>query len=124
MEIRTSYTSTDKQEFERFKRRSKGEWKFLASGEWSESPYHQGNHTFYIRSDAMRQYWSLLSVGFPNQIIAVAYTPGPQELEVVAVAMLRAVRANGGDYIDTLDSVEQVDRSRFWMTYRSRAEAA
>jgi hypothetical protein len=38
--------------------------------------------------------------------------------------MLRAVRANGGDYIDTLDSVEQVDRSRFWMTYRSRAEAA
>ena len=66
----------------------------------------------------------MLSVGFPNRIIASAYTPEPQDIEIVAAAMLSAVREDDGDYIDTLDSTGQVNQSRFWASYRAKRNAA
>jgi len=124
VEIYTVYNQSYRDTFERLKRRSKGVWQFLASGEWSQSPYHQGSHTFHIRHDPKQYYWSLLSIGFPNRVIAVAHTPETQQLEAVAVAMLRAIREDDGDYIDILDSTGEFDRDGFWKSYRAKGNAS
>lgn len=125
MDVRTAYQEKDRGDFEHYKRRSKGKWEFLASGEWSQSPYHQGKHSFHIRCDSSRRYWALLSVGFPNRIIATAHTLDQQAVEAVAVAMLRAVRReDGGDYINTLDSTGRIDRTLFWSGYRAKETSA
>lgn len=124
MNIYTSYAAGHSEHFLRLKRRTSGDWRFLISGEWSQSPYHQGNHRFYIRSSKDKQYWALLSIGFPNRIIAVAHTPVPTTLEAVAANMMRMVRQHHGDYIDLVHENGDIDGSLLWKLYRAQSNAA
>ena len=49
-----------------------GTWHFLLTGEWSQSPYHQGKVAFHYRNTNDRINWAILSLGFPRRIAVVA----------------------------------------------------
>jgi len=89
----------DEKQFKRLKRKTSGDWTFLVSGEWSQSPWHQGTHSFYIRSSEDKQYWALLNGGRPRRIVAVAHTPGPLSLTFVGASMMQTLYKQGGDWI-------------------------
>jgi len=120
MEIVTIYTKADEERFLRLKRRTSGKWTFLVSGEWSQSPYHQGNISFYIRSSDDNRYWALMSGGFPRRIIAVADAPEDTRLEIAGGEMMRMVRAQDGDYIDLVHESGDIDFEAFWKTYKAK----
>lgn len=120
MDIYTCYKPEDAATFRKVKRRTTGPWTFLISGEWSQSPYHQGNHQFHIRSSPDKTRWALMSSGFPSRIIAVAQFGDPTRLEVAAGEMMRSAREHDGDYIDMVhDHAKGIDLDLLWKTYRS-----
>ena len=119
LELYTCRETDERRSFRRLSRRASGDWQFLVSGEWSQSPYHQGNCKFYLRSSEDRQYWALLSVGFPNRIIAVARTMQGIAVELVGARMLQASQLAGGDYIDMVDDHGEIDADSFWALYES-----
>jgi hypothetical protein len=120
MDIYTCYVQQQSEQFSRIKRRTSGKWTFLMSGEWSQSPYHQGNQRFYIRNSPDKRYWALLSSGFPKRIIAVAHTPEPREIEEVTAKMMGACKRAGGDYIDLINDSGDLDARKFWNYYRTK----
>jgi hypothetical protein len=125
VEIYTSYVPEQARACRRLGRRSaEGQWIFLISGEWSQSPYHQGDIKFFVRSSRAEKHWALLVSGFPRRIVATAFTPEPAQLEVVAAAMMRAVKQADGEYIDLVEDYgDDVDGAVLWRLYRGRPAA-
>ena len=62
--IYTNIGAYDATEFARLKKRRSEHWDFLISGEWSESPHHEGDHRFFIASTPDHRCWALKSTGF------------------------------------------------------------
>ena len=120
MDIVTCYESESLQKFQSLKRRTKGGWTLLVSGEWSQSPYHQGSMSFSIRHSANKCYWSLLQSGFPNKILAVAETEEPCQLEIAGAEMMRVLLKDGHEYIDGVHEFGDVDSDLLWDTYRRK----
>jgi hypothetical protein len=80
-----------------------------------------GDLKFFVRSSPDRQHWALLVSGFPRKVVAVAHTPEGAKLEIVAAAMMRAVKEAGGEYIDLVEDYgDDVDEALLWRLYRKR----
>ena len=58
-------------DFQRIRRLRKWQWLFLAAGEWSQSPYHQGNVTLYYAYDSNKGWAALKQIGFPTRIVVI-----------------------------------------------------
>lgn len=102
------------------KKKSKwGQWDFLISGEWSESPHHQGDHRFFIASTPDHRYWALKSIRFPTRIIAIAQVNGDVCLKKIAGQMMRAVADQDGDYIDMIHDMRNMNLDLLWDTHTS-----
>jgi hypothetical protein len=97
MRIHTLFSGADRTTFGRLKRKKWTAWKFLISGEWSQTPWHQGNHRFFISSTADKTWWALLNTGFPSRIVAVATETAGLTLEEIAGKMLTRIYREGGD---------------------------
>ena len=117
MTIYTYCAPDDAKEFKRLKRKTSGDWTFLVSGEWSQSPWHQGTHSFYIRSSEDKQYWALLNGSRPRRIAAVAHTPVPLSLTFVGASMLQTVYKQGGDCIGGIHDYGDIDEDLFNKIY-------
>lgn len=117
MEIYTRYVNDNAAAFKKLTRRTSGKWSFLVLGEWSQSPWHQGDLKFSIRSSEDRKYWALLSSGFPNRIVAVAHFIDGTNLETAGAQMLKALREQGGGYIDAVHEYGDIDISAFSDAY-------
>jgi hypothetical protein len=118
MRIYTCYADKKLPAFVAGRRKSSNEWRFLFSGEWSDSPYHEGNVTFYIRSSTDKRFWALLSVGFPSRIVAVAETTTSCVMEEVAAQMMRKTKLDGGPYIRHIHRHGEIRVDRFWEHFR------
>lgn len=103
MKIYTARDNPIDSSFERIKRKKKAGWRFLFSGEWSQSATNQGKTTFFYSHTSDRRYWALLERGFPNRIVSVAETDPASSDESILGAMLRAVRLSRGSCIEALD---------------------
>ena len=100
MRIYTFLDEASRDSFERIKRKKKVRWKFLVSGEWSQSPMHHGRTSFFYSYTSDRRFWAILEQGFPKRIVAVAEVDPKCTAESVLGEMLRAVREDGGSYVD------------------------
>lgn len=103
---------SNKDDFQRIKRSKKWQWLFLASGEWSQSPYHQGNVTLYYAYDPEKGWASLKQVGFPTRIVVIIKTDNfPTVEEVVSELLLELWYAEGYrvEMIADYDDAEEVD---------------
>lgn len=91
-------------------------WRFLAQGEWSESPFHQGNETFNYTFTEDRRFWALMQRAFPCRILAVAEVEPAQGAEEVLGQMLKTLMNQGGPYIDVVHSHEEdaLDFEELW----------
>jgi len=83
-------------------------WRLLVSGEWSESPYHQGNHTFEYSYTSDRRFWGIMRRGFPPTILAVADAgtdrdPSQDLGSMLLGTMLRGIRCKGGPYVSAIN---------------------
>jgi len=88
-------------EFLRLKRRRIWEsWKFLVSGEWSESPYHQGNHSFFYSISKDGQFMRILHQAFPPTILVIGRRGPQEELGSMATRLLQEINDVFGYYIE------------------------
>lgn len=78
----------NKDDFHRIRRSKKWQWLFLASGEWSQSPYHQGNVTLYYAYDSKQGWAALKQIGFPTRIVVIIRTDDFQTVEDVVSELL------------------------------------
>ena len=86
----------NKDDFQRIKRSKKWQWLFLASGEWSQSPCHQGNVTLYYAYDPEKGWAALKQIGFPTRIVVIIKTNNfPTVEEVVSELLLELWYAEG-----------------------------
>ena len=115
-----TYISSDGAVFRRLKRKKWASWKFLVSGEWSESPMHQGNCYFYVSYTSDKRYWAVLNRGFPKRIVALAEVNDGSILEEIAAKMLAKVREDDGEYISLMHRHGDINVKRFWSLYRER----
>ena len=102
----------NKDDFHRLRRSKKWQWLFLASGEWSQSPYHQGNVTLYYAYDSNKGWAALKQIGFPTRIVVVFKTNGFQTVEeVVSELLLELWYAEGYrvEMIANYEDAEEVD---------------
>jgi len=102
----------NKDDFHRFRRSKKWQWLFLASGEWSQSPYHQGNVTLYYAYDSKKGWAALKQIGFPTRIVVIIKTDDFQTVEDVVAELLlelwyaedyRIEMISNYDYADEVD---------------------
>lgn len=75
-------------DFEKLRRSKKWQWLFLASGEWSQSPYHQGNVTLYYAHDPKKGWAALKQIGFPTRIVVVLKIYDSQSIEEIVSELL------------------------------------
>jgi hypothetical protein len=88
-------------EFLRLKRRRIWDpWKFLVSGEWSESPYHEGNHCFLYSVSKDSQFMRILHRSFPPTILMIGRRGAKEELGEMAARLLREINDEYGYYIE------------------------
>lgn len=118
MKIAT-YLSDDKTLFRQLKTQTTGDWRLIVSGEWSESPYHQGDLQFYARSSIDKINWGILARGFPNRIVVAASFDEPTEIEFASAIMLKVLENEGGEYIELAHQFGEIDSNLFWDTYIS-----
>ena len=105
-------TRVNKDDFYRLRRSKKWQWLFLASGEWSQSPYHQGNVTLYYAYDSKKGWAALKQIGFPTRIVVIIKTHDFQNVEqVVAELLLELWYAEGYriEMITDYGNAEDVD---------------
>ena len=119
----TAYGGTDEADFNLRKKairrrivsgKQRGRWLELISGDWSGSMYNQGYAEFRISHSDDKKAWALMSVAFPNRIIAVAESSCPMTLEEVGALMLGRVQAAGGPYCEFLHDNGEIDIDRCW----------
>lgn len=119
--IYTYVCGKDADEFARLEKRKWGQWEFLISGEWSQSPCNQGNLRFFIASTPDHGYWALKRTGFPPRIIAIARVQGDLCLERIAGQMMRAVADPHGDCIEMVHKFGKGDMGLLWDAYAAEA---
>lgn len=112
-----TYLSEDKKLFRSLKAKTSGRWTFLVSGEWSQSPYHQGDLTFLIRRSVDKRSWTVLRSGFQKKIVAAARFDEPASIEFAGSSMLRLLREQDGEYIDYVEEFGDIDKKQFWSAY-------
>jgi len=61
----------------------------------SQTPYHQGNISFFTRHSEDRRYRALLRRGFPKKILAVAETEELCDFEISRAEMVRVLLKGG-----------------------------
>ena len=101
-------------DFEKLRRSKKWQWLFLASGEWSQSPYHQGNVTLYYAYDPKKGWAALKQIGFPTRIVVVLRTYDSQSVEEIVSELLLELWYSEGYRIEMIadyDDAEEVDLS-------------
>lgn len=103
--------------FNHMKRNISGPWNFLLSGEWSQSPYHQGKVEFHYRNTKDLRNWAILSIGFPKRIAVVATFDEPTELEKACSILLKTLKRRGGEYFDCIDDTGDFDYDQFEEAY-------
>jgi len=97
-------------EFLRLKRRRIWEsWKFLVSGEWSESPYHQGNHSFFYSISKDGQLMRILHQAFPPTILVIGRRGPQEELGSMATRLLQEINDEYGYYIEFVHHYGELD---------------
>ena len=99
-------------DFRRLKRSKKWQWLFLAAGEWSQSPYHQGNVTLYYAYDSNKGWAALKQIGFPTRIVVIIKTDDFLTTEeIVAELLLELWYAEGYriEMIANYNDAEEVD---------------
>ena len=104
----------NKDDFEKLRRSKKWQWLFLASGEWSQSPYHQGNVTLYYAYDPKKGWAALKQIGFPTRIVVVLRTYDSQSVEEIVSELLLELWYSEGYRIEMIadyDDAEEVDLS-------------
>lgn len=98
--------------FQRIRRSRKWQWLFLAAGEWSQSPYHQGNVTLYYAYDSNKGWAALKQIGFPTRIVVIIKTDDFLTTEeIVAELLLELWYAEGYriEMIANYNDAEEVD---------------
>ena len=75
-------------DFQRIRRSRKWQWLFLAAGEWSQSPYHQGNVTLYYAYDSNKGWAALKQIGFPTRIVVIIKTDDFLTTEEIVAELL------------------------------------
>jgi hypothetical protein len=108
--------------FSRLKRKKWCGWSFLMSGEWSQTPIHQGNTNFFIAHTADERNWALLHKSFPPKIVAVAEVNSAVSKEEVAALMMRRLADQDGPYIESPHDYGEIDSERFWQIYDSAGD--
>ncbi|MDA9198738.1 hypothetical protein N9O59_01690 [Schleiferiaceae bacterium] len=102
----------NKDDFHKLRRSKKWQWLFLASGEWSQSPYHQGNVTLYYAYDSQKGWAALKQIGFPTRIVVIIRIDDFQTVEDVVAELLlelwyaedyRIEMISNYDYADEVD---------------------
>ena len=102
----------NKDDFHKLRRSKKWQWLFLASGEWSQSPYHQGNVTLHYAYDSKKGWAALKQIGFPTRIVVIIKTDDFQTVEDVVAELLlelwyaedyRIEMISNYDYADEVD---------------------
>jgi hypothetical protein len=99
-------------DFQRIRRSRKWQWLFLAAGEWSQSPYHQGNVTLYYAYDSNKGWAALKQIGFPTRIVVIIKTDDFLTTEeIVAELLLELWYAEGYriEMIANYNDAEEVD---------------
>lgn len=96
------------------------EWVFVASGEWSESPWHQGNVAYHLgRSEDGQVYvLSMEDIAMPEDDSDVEDFDSAEPVNVAALvdardltpeqavrALIAAVRKHGGKKIESFDEL-------------------
>lgn len=102
----------NKDDFQQIRRSKKWQWLFLASGEWSQSPYHQGNVTLHYAYDSKKGWAALKQIGFPTRIVVIIKTDDFQTVEdVVSELLLELWYAEGYrvEMIANYEDAEEVD---------------
>lgn len=117
--IVTAYDEGAEKEFARLKRKKWHSSQFIAAGEWSESPFHQGREKFGVRATADRKFWALLNISFPTRIVAVAEVDGDVSVEELAAEMMWAVEEKDGPYIDGFHDFGEIDEDAFVKFYNA-----
>jgi len=117
----TTYLDENIRLFKKMKKQTSGSWEFLLSGEWSETPYHQGNVRFYYRASEDRCNWAILTEGFPKRIVVAATFDQPTGLEDACAIMLKTLKRKGGECVDLVDDSRDFDEERFWEAYRTKS---
>lgn len=92
------------------------------TGEWASISGFSGKHRFHYAKSDDDQYWSILSEGFPNRVIAAARVEKEESKEVILGRMLRATSLAGGDSIDFIDEcAHDLDVDLLWNNYSGAA---
>jgi len=112
-----TYKDEDKTLFNQMKNQTSGTWHFLLTGEWSQSPYHQGKEEFHYRNTNSKKNWAILSLGFPKRIAVVATFDQPMELEEACSIMLKTLKRRGGEFFDCIDETGDFEYERFEEAY-------
>jgi hypothetical protein len=109
-----TYLDDDQRLFRRIKAKTAGPWTFLVSGEWSQSPHHQGDVRFFARSSEDKTCWGILESSFPKRIVVAAHFGKAIEIEGACATMLQRLRERGGEYIDFAHEFGDIDQDLFW----------
>ncbi len=112
-----TYKDEDTTLFNQMKHKTAGPWHFLLTGEWSQSPYHQGKVEFLFRNTNDQKHWALLSMGFPKRIAVVATFGVPTELEEACSIMLKTLKRRGGEFFDCINETGDFEYERFEEAY-------
>jgi hypothetical protein len=94
--------------FNRLRRKKWGGCDFLVAGEWSQSPYHQGNITFHFALNLKGDYCALLINGFPRRVECIAQFDADETMPEVLGTMMHHLRCHGGSYVEGVyDAIEE-----------------
>ena len=92
-------------------RKAFGDWEFVASGEASESPYHEWHSSFYVRFSVDRRDWALLFVdgSYRKLVAACELVPPWDETSVVRHLYDAYVAEPGAKYIEFTHKLGRFD---------------
>jgi hypothetical protein len=108
-----TYVDEDTSLFDQMKNKTSRTWHFLLTGEWSQSPYHQGKVEFHYRNTNNLRDWAILSIGFPKRIAVVATFDQPTEIEEACSIMLKVLKIRRREFLDCIDETGDFDYERF-----------
>ena len=112
-----------REEFARLAANKFGDLTWLVSGEWSQTPWHQGDVEFGFRRCEEHGVWALLqlsdSVDEWNRVVVVAEPLPGHTTEQIVAGMMRELRLQHGPYVDLVDrcNEDDVDFDAIWDEY-------
>ena len=88
-------------EFDRLRRKRWYDWQFVLRGEWSETPWHQGDYSFFIGHNKDNTLWAIKETAANTGICIIAATPeGVPDLAYLAELMLERLADWGGPAVE------------------------